>query len=233
MDRVDVGHGANPMRHADDFLYIVDGSHCVRGVANGYQLGPAGDFSRQVVHVQGAIPIMDLGHPDGDASFFQGQPGGVIGIVIETSHYDLIPGIEFTADRPAHGKGERGHVRTENYLFRMAAKKVRHGAASAGKHRVGTLAGSKGAVGVGIAASQIIGDSVDHGLWNLRPPGAIEKNHGMVVDGLRERRKLGADPGQIHQVGKLVSGCKGEVVGGHEQLVPRSVKVPIERVQST
>ena len=185
MDRIDVGHGSDPVRHTDDFPYIVDGSHRVRGVANGYQPGAAGDFPRQVMHVQGAIPIMNFGHPYRDASFLQSQPGRIIGIMIKTSHYDLISGIEFTANRPAHGKGERGHVRAEDDLSRIAGKKVRHGATSAGKHRVGTLAGRKGAVGVGIAAAQIIRDGVDHGLGNLRPARAIEKNDRMIVDGLR------------------------------------------------
>ena len=75
VNRIDVGYGSHPVRHTDDFPYIVDGSHRVRGVANRYQPGPAGDFPRQVMHVQGAIPIMNLGHPDRDASFLQSQPG--------------------------------------------------------------------------------------------------------------------------------------------------------------
>ena len=66
---------------------------------------------------------MNLDHPDGNASFLQSQPGGIIRVVIKTSHHDLISGIEFTANRPAHGKGERGHVRTEHDFFRIAGKK--------------------------------------------------------------------------------------------------------------
>ena len=81
--------------------------------------------------------------------------------------------------------------------MRIAAKKVRHGAAGGGDDGVGTLAGSKGAVGVGIAAAQIIRDGVDDALRNLRPARPIEKDHGFSVEGLRQGRKLGADPGQI------------------------------------
>ncbi len=115
--------------------------------------------------------------------------------MIQASDYDLISRIQFAADRPADGKGQRGHICAEDHLFRIAGKKVRHGGTGADKHGVGTLAGGKDAVCVGIAGAQIIGDCVDDALRNLRPAWSIEKNSGMSVDGLRQRRKLGADPG--------------------------------------
>ncbi len=71
MHGIDVGHGSHPMRHTYDFPYVVDGSHRVRGVANGHQPGAAGDFPRQVMHVQGAVPIMNFGHAYRDASFLE------------------------------------------------------------------------------------------------------------------------------------------------------------------
>jgi poly(A) polymerase Pap1 len=52
-------------------------------------------------------------------------------------------------------------------------------------------------MGIGIVADQVIGDSIDDPLRNLRPTRTIEKHGGMSIHFLRQRRKLCANPGQI------------------------------------
>ncbi len=59
---IDVGHGSDAMRHTNHFSYVVDRSHSIRGVTHGYQLGAAGDLSRQIIHVESAVLVMNFGH---------------------------------------------------------------------------------------------------------------------------------------------------------------------------
>ena len=70
-----------------------------------------------------------------------------------------------------------------------------------GDHAVGVAAGVVSAAGVGVVARQIVGDGVDHPLRHLRAAGAIQKNGGMAVHRLCERRELRANPGEIEGSG--------------------------------
>src|ERR1700677_3787091 len=129
---IDVGHGSHPMRHTNHFSYVVDGSHRIRGVTHRYQLGATGYLSRQIIHVEGAIVVVYFGYANRDATFLESYPGGVVGAVIETSDYDLISWIQFPSNRSADGKGQRGHICTEDHLLRIAGKKISHGDTGAG-----------------------------------------------------------------------------------------------------
>ena len=86
------------MRHTNYFSYVVDRSHSIRGVTHGYELGAAGDLSREIIHVEGAVLIVNLGDTDGDSAFLQSYPWRKIGSVIEASDYDLISRIQFATD---------------------------------------------------------------------------------------------------------------------------------------
>ena len=220
MHGIDVGHGSHPMRHANNLFYVVDGSHRIRGVANGYQLGAAGDFPRQVIHVQGAVLIMNLGHPDRDASFLESQPGRIVGAMIEPSDYDLIAGF---SSRPI----DRLMAKVSEVMF---APKTTSSGSQARKSAMATRAPAsiasvrwlvaKAPSVLALLRPQIIRDCVDHALRNLRPAGAVEINDRMAVDGLRrEGNWERTQPKSSESV--LVPAT--EVVKGHEQLVPRSV----------
>ena len=134
--------------------------------------------------------------------------------MVEARDDDLIAWLQLAADRPADGKGQRGHVGAEDNLFRLAGEKIRHGETSAGKHGIGTLAGGKEAVRVGVAGAQIVRDCVDDFLRDLGSTGAVKIDHGVAMNGLRQRRKLRADPADVEGIGILVLGREGELFGG-------------------
>ena len=156
---------------------------------------------------------MNFRDANGDPALFKRQPGRKVGSMVKAGDYDLIARTQFAPDRAADRERERSHICAEDHLCRIAGKKVRHGLAGAGKDGLGTLAGGKGAVHVGIAAAQIIADGVNDTLRNLRATWSIEKNSRMAIDGLRKRRKLGADPGYIEGAGALVRMGIGEIFG--------------------
>jgi hypothetical protein len=178
---------------------------------HGYQLGAAGNLSRQIIHVEGAIVVVYFGHANRDATFLESYPGGVVGGVIEASDYDLISWIQFAADRPADGKGQRGHICAEDDFLRITGKKISHGDPGAEKHRVGPLASGKEAVCVGIAGAQVIRDRVDDALRNLGSAWSVEEHRGVPMDGLREGGKLSADPVRIECAGGVAGVSNGDV----------------------
>src|SRR3984957_8109813 len=69
--RIDIDHGSYRMRQANNLFHVVDGSDRVRGVANRDDLGAAGDLPCQVIHVEGAILVVNFSYPHGDALFLQ------------------------------------------------------------------------------------------------------------------------------------------------------------------
>ncbi len=75
-----------------------------------------------------------------------------------------------------------------------AGEKIRHGDPRAGKHGIGTLAGGKESVGVGIAAAQIIRDCVDHPLRNLGSTGTVKINDRVAIERFATEKEIGSGP---------------------------------------
>ncbi len=191
---VDVAERSGLARQAHNFGDVVDGAHGVGGVSHGDQFRATANFCRQILHVERAIGFVELDGADGHTFFFKGFPRGEVGVVIEQCEHDFVAGAEVSSEGAAQGEGERGHVRAEDDFVSIAIQKVGHGGPRLINDAIGIVAGLKGAVGVGVIASEIVGDGVDHALRHLRAAGAVEKDGGISVDGLRERRELRADP---------------------------------------
>ena len=89
------------MRQTNHFSYIVDGSHRVRSIADGHQLGAIRDLSRQVLHVESAVLIMNLGDADGYSAFLQSYPGREVGSMVQPRHHDFVTSSESQARKSA------------------------------------------------------------------------------------------------------------------------------------
>src|ERR1700734_630398 len=201
MDRVHVGERAGGVSEAYDFLYGIDCADGIRRVADGNQFCALVYFARQVVEIEGAIFFVNFSPADGNAFFFEGEPGGDVGIVIEARDQDFVARAEVATNGAAHGVGERGHIGPEDDFISGAVEEVGHGGAGFGKHGVGVAAGGVGPAGVGIVAAQVIGNGVDDALRNLRSPGTVEERGGVSVDGLGECGELGADVEEVEGSG--------------------------------
>src|SRR5215510_9852681 len=80
---IDISEGARCMRQSHNLLHIVDCSHCVRSVANCYQLGVAVDFLCQVAHVEGTVRLVDSYTANRYTQFLKRIPWRKVGVVIE------------------------------------------------------------------------------------------------------------------------------------------------------
>src|SRR5580693_653567 len=200
VDRIDVSHRAALMSKPYDLRDIVDRAHRIRSVADRDQFRAVVNLARQIVHVESAILFANLSHANGHATLFKRAPWRNVGIVIKVREHDLVLRTKLAPNRAADGESQRSHVRTENDLIRITAQKVRHRGTRARDYRVGAAAGRIGAASIGVAALQIIRNRVDDTLRNLGSARPIEERCGMSVNGLSERRELGANPIQIKRI---------------------------------
>ena len=212
---VDVGKRTGGVSQADDRLHRIDRAHGIRCVADGDKLGAFADFAGQVGDIERAIFFVDFGPADGDAFvvlfaiFGEREPGRDVGVVIEAGDQDFVPGTEVARDRTRDGVGKGGHVLAEDDFVGGAVEEVGHGFAGGEQHGIGVAAGGVGSASVGVVAAQVVGDSVDHALWNLRTAGAVEERGGVAVDGLGECGELGADVGEVEGGGGIFSNWHG------------------------
>jgi len=132
---------------------------------------------------------VNLSPADGHSFFFEREPRGDVGVVIQARNQNFVAGTKLaSADLPTkaagNGVGQRGHVRAEDNFVGATVQKVAHGGAGFAKHGVGVAAGSVGPASIGVVVPQVIRDRVDHPLRHLRSAGAIEEHHRMSVDSL-------------------------------------------------
>src|SRR5208282_6912273 len=110
VDGIDIGEDAGGVREADDFFYRIDGADGVGGVADGYQFRFLVELGGEILDIESAIFPVNLGPADGDAFFFEGEPGGDVGVVVEAGDQDFVAGAEIAADGAGHHVGKAGHV---------------------------------------------------------------------------------------------------------------------------
>src|SRR5258708_19480291 len=96
-------------------------------------------------------------------------------MVIKPSDHDLVAWPKLPPNRARDGERQRGHVGPEDDLVRSAVKEVRHRGPRPGDHGVGAAAGGVSSASVGIVAAQVIGDGINHALWNLCSAGAVQE----------------------------------------------------------
>jgi hypothetical protein len=188
------------MRHPRDGRHVIDRSHGVRRIPDRNEFRAWTDGARHIRHIEGAFFGVDIDHPNDGALFFERFPGCDVGIMIQARQDNLITGTNVTPKCAADRKGQRGHVWSENHLVRSTPQKISHSGARRVNRFVSAATGCKCAMSIGIVVDQIIGDSIDHPLRNLRSAWTIKKHGGMSIHFLRQRRKLCANPGQIEGV---------------------------------
>ena len=211
MHGIDVTQRSGLARQSHDFLDIVDRPDRVRRVSDRDQPRMAGDLPCQVVHVERAIGGVELRRADRDAFFFERFPRRKVCIVIEQRQDDLIARAQIAAKlaskSPAHGIGERSHVRAEDNFIRLTIQEVRHCRARFGDHAVRVAAGVVSAAGVGVVVRQIIRNGVDHPLRNLRAAWPVQKDGRLAIYSLCQRWELRANPGEVERSrGSLLTG---------------------------
>ena len=132
---------------------------------------------------------------DADLSAILGgnRPRRDVGVVVERSQHDLVAGVPSAGQRVGEREGQARHVLAEdNFLRRRGTGEISGGVPRRRDERVRGLAGEKMAVRIRVVSRQIRGHRVTNLRWSLAAAGSIEERRGMVVDGLRERRELGA-----------------------------------------
>ncbi len=82
------------MGQADYGFHGIDGADRIRGIANRDQLRAVVDFAREVGQVEGATFFVNFSPADRDTFFFESEPRGDVGVVIETGDQDFVAGAE-------------------------------------------------------------------------------------------------------------------------------------------
>ena len=128
------------------------------------------------------------------AFFFKRAPRRDVGVMVQCGDDDFVARVQLAADGSSQREGDGGHVLAETYFIGGAIEKIGHGLARAANHGVVAPTGGEGSAGVGVIVEQIILNSVDDLLGDLRACGAVKKSGGLAVDLSLQGRKLLADP---------------------------------------
>ena len=151
---VDVGERSGGVRQADDLFDGIDRADRVRSVADRDEFGFGIELRCEILDVERAVSGVDFCPTNRHAFFFEREPGGDVGVVIEARDQDFVAGAEVAADRARHRIGQRGHVGAEDDFIGAAVQKVSHGGAGFGEHGVSVAAGRVGSAGVGVVAAR-------------------------------------------------------------------------------
>ena len=140
------------------------------------------DFFAEVVEVERAIGVVNIGLSDDNSLFLERAPGGNVCVVIERGDYDFIACFEIASDRSRERESDRRHVLAEDDFVFVAVEEVGHCGARGGDHRVVAAAGFECAAGVGVGGEEIICDGVHDLLGDLGAGGAVKECGGVAVD---------------------------------------------------
>jgi hypothetical protein len=102
------------------------------------------------------------------------QPGRDVGVVVEVRHDDLVARLERAGHGVREQEVERGHVRSEGDLLRLAPGEVGGGGARPLEHEVGLHRATEGAAEVGVRRGEVLAHRLDHLGRGLRAAGAVE-----------------------------------------------------------
>ena len=176
--------------------------------ADGVRRQPDGDDSRfirqlffKIAHVERAIVRVNVHAFYHYAAFFQCNPGGDIGIMVEARDDDFIARVQPTSERARNRKRERCHVWTKHDFFgTRGVEKIGKGEARVMDHFITALARRKDAAVIRVRSQEIFRDRVNHRLCDLGAAGIVEKDCFRRDD----RRKVRTNPLGIERHGKLL-----------------------------
>ena len=150
--RIDKHQRAGGVRQFSNLRNRIDRSRYVRRISNGHELGLRRKFVSQIFHIQRAIAFANIHLPDHHAFFFQRPPRRDVGIMVQCAHYNLVARFQFPSNRSRQRKRDGGHVLPENNFIAVAIKKIRHRRARRQDHFIGSPAGQKCAIGIGVGS---------------------------------------------------------------------------------
>src|SRR5581483_9588978 len=118
VNRINVCHCSRGMSESHNFFDVVNGSDGIRRVSDGNQLRPAGNLTREVLHIERAIRLVDFGKAHSHTTFFESLPRRYVCTVIKLCEQDFIARSKFPPNGAAHRKRQRSHIRTEYNFIR-------------------------------------------------------------------------------------------------------------------
>ncbi len=157
------------MSPSNDGSHIIDGADGVGSVPNGDELCPFRDLGTQIVHVERTRCQIDIGDAHNNtALFFERQPRGYVGVVVQGSYDNFISTLQCAADGAAECERQRGHIRAkDDFAWIGGIEEISHRGARRRKHLISALACEECAVGIGIGRGQIGSDGVNTRLCDL------------------------------------------------------------------
>ena len=122
----------------------------------------------------------------------EGQPGGNVRLVIQVCNDNLAPLPKCVSDRQAYETHERGSIHAKSYLFRFSRiQEGGHALTRLAEDRINFLGLRVSASALGISTEQMIMDSIQHPLRDLRARAIVEEHGSRLTV---QSRKLFAHP---------------------------------------
>jgi len=188
VDRVHPGERPGVVRELAYPPGVGDGPDRVRGPGERHHLGARPELALQVREVERGV-VVQRDVPDDQVPVVSDlQPGGDPGVVVQAGHQDLVAGPERPGGGPGQREVQRGHVRPEDHLVRLAAEEP-------GRLAIGLFQDLPDAHAGGIARAQVRArlpqrrrDRVAHLVGYLGAAGSVEEG-----ETLPQRREAGPD----------------------------------------
>ena len=210
--RVHPGERAGVVRELADPAGVGDGTDRVRRPGERDHLGARPELALQVRDVERGV-VVQPDVADHQVPVVRDlQPGSDPGVVIQAGHQDLVARLEGAGGGPGQREVQRGHVRPEDHLVRLAAEEP-------GRLALGLLQDLPDPDAGGVARAQVRArvpqrprDRLAHLVRDLRAAGG-------VVEGetLPQRGEPGPDGRDVHLAAEALAGTEHV---GHRTLPP-------------
>ena len=183
VDGVDPGQRAGIVGQATRPLGIDDRPDRVRGPGEGDDPRPIVELALEVREVErGVIPQLDV-LDDEVAVVGELEPRRHAPVVVERGDEDLVAGRELATGSARQREVQRGHVRSEDHLVRLAPEEPRRAGLGLLEDAPHTAAGLVAGAHVRARLAQRAGDRLAHLVGHLRTAGRIEESEPLVQRG--------------------------------------------------
>ena len=191
--RVHPGERADIVRELAHPPGVGDGADRVRRPGERDHLGARPELALQVREVERGV-VVQRDVPDHQVPVVRDlQPGGDPGVVIQAGYQDLVARLEGARGGPRQREVQRGHVRPEDHLVRLAAQEP-------GRLVLGLLEDLRDPDAGGVAGAQVRArlpqrprDRLAHLVGDLRAAGGVEEGETLL-----QRGKPGPDGRDVH-----------------------------------
>ena len=210
--RVHPGERAGVVRELAYPPGVGDGADRVRRPGERDHPGARPELALQVREVERGV-IVQRDVPDHQVPVVRDlEPRGDSGVVVQAGHQDLVARLEGTRGGPGQREVQRGHVRPEDHLVRLAAEEP-------GRLVLGLLEDLPDPDAGGVARAQVRArlpqrprDRLAHLVGDLRAAGSVEER-----ETLPQRGEPGPDGRDVHLGVEVLAGTEHV---GHRTLPP-------------